>query len=159
MDRSTIKLHMQQLAKGYKIWTVPLLMLLWDIAFKTANGNNLYDAIMFLLDRPHFKITAIYSVVLGIITDRWGKLLLLSLTDTSQARFVEDAITKHNTCAMLAMLIPIIYYGIKALTVIGNSLNLVFIADIHGLFTLLAIYDGIKILKCNSAIISELENL
>ena len=28
-----------------------------------------------------------------------------------------------------------------------------------GLFTLLAVYDGIKILKCNSAIISELENL
>ena len=136
---------MQQLAKGYKIWTVPLLMLLWDIAFKTASGNNLYDAIRVLFYQPHFKITAIYSLVLGIITDRWGKLLLLYLTDTSQAHFVEDAITKHNTCAMLAMLIPIIYYGVKALAVIGSSsLNLGFVVDIHGLFTLLAVYDGVK---------------
>ena len=63
MDRSTIKLHMQRLAKGYKIWTVPLLILMWDVAFKTANGSNLFDVISPTKTKFHsllFDILLIY---------------------------------------------------------------------------------------------------
>lgn len=159
MDRSTIKLHMQRLANGYRIWTVPLLILMWDIAFKTANGSTPFDVIKVLLCQPHFISTVIYCVVLGVITDRWGRLLLISLTDTSQGRFIENTITKHSTCAALATLTPLIYYGVKALTVTGSNggFSIGFAADIHGLFTLLAVYDGIKILKYDGIIKAELE--
>ena len=159
MDRSTIKLHMQRLAKGYKIWTVPLLILMWDVAFKTANGSNLFDVIRILFYQLHFKAVAIYCVVLGIIIDRWGKLLLISLTDTSQGRLIENTISKHSNLALMAILTPLIYYGVKALAVIGSNggFDIGFVADIHGLFTLLAVYDGIKILKYNGIIKAELE--
>ena len=159
MDRSTIKLHMQRLTKGYKIWTVPLLILMWDVAFKTANGSNLFDVIRILFYQPHFIAVAIYCVVLGIIIDRWGKLLLISLTDTSQGRLIDNTISKHSTYALLATLTPLIYYGVKALAVIGSNggFDIGFVADIHGLFTLLAVYDGFKILKYNGIIKAELE--
>ena len=149
---------MQRLAEGYKIWTVPLLILMWDVAFKTANGSNLFDVIRILFYQPHFIATAIYCVVLGIIIDRWGKLLLISLTNTSQAQFIDNAITKHSTYALLATLTPFIYYGVKAVTVIGSngSFDISFVADIHGLFTLLAVYDVLKIIKYNGIIKAEL---
>ena len=159
MDNSTIKNHINRLSKGYKVWTVPLIMLMWDITFKTTGGNVL-DVVKQLIAKPYFSLTTLWITALGLTLDYTGKTLVTDLQDTEDIYTIHSTMHRYNKLADLVLLSPAIYYITKfvCLYTTGGAISpLYFIADIHGAITLIALYDGIKAVKGNILIRNQLE--
>lgn len=160
MDNTAkIKHHMDTLAKGYRRWCVPLLMLMWDIGFKTGGGNTVESVFKALIKQPQFITTAFWAGLLSIAMDRRGKLMLNCLTDTSQRDIIGYIMKEHSLFSLLVASTPLVYFATKLIVVItgGGVFDISFIMDIHGLFTLIALYDGITAIKGNRMIKDELE--
>ena len=148
---------MDTLARGYRRWSVPLLMLMWDIGFKTGGGNTVESVFKALVFSPVFIIVAIWTIILGLAMDRRGKLMVNCLTDTSQKDVIGYIMKEHSLFSLLVAFTPLIYYGAKAMVIAGGVYDIGFILDIHGVFTLLATYDGIKAINGNRMIAEELK--
>lgn len=160
MDNTAkIKHHMDRLAKGYRRWIVPLLMLMWDIGFKTGGNNTVESVFNALIRKPQFITTALWTVLLGMAMDRRGKLMLNCLTDTSQPDIIGYIMKEHSIFSILVAFTPVVYFVTKTLVTLatGGVFDIGFILDIHGLFTLIALYDGIKAVNGNRMITDELQ--
>lgn len=157
-NTAKIKHHMDTLAKGYRRWVVPLLMLMWDIGFKTGGGSTAENVFNSLIRQPQFIATAFWAVLLSIAMDRRGKLMLNCLTDTSRSDIIGYIMKEHSLFSLLVSFTPLIYFGTKALATVtgGGVFDISFLLDIHGLFTLIALYDGIRAIKCNLLIKQQL---
>ena len=159
MDNSTIKLHIGRMAKGYRVWTVPLIMVMWDVAFKALGSGNVLIIVKELFSKPHFIIISIWLIVFGLVFDIYGKLLVNALQDTENIADISRITHMHNSMADCIIASPAVYYIAKAIVLFysgGAVFSLSFIADIHGMVSLLAVYDGIKSVKGNILIRQQL---
>ena len=159
MDNSTIKLHIDRMGKGYRVWTVPLIMVMWDVAFKALGSGNALTVVKELFSKPHFIIISIWLIVFGLVFDFCGKLLINALQDTEKLADISRIMHMHNSMADCIIVSPAVYYIAKAIVIFysgGAVFSLSFIADIHGAICLLAVYDGIKSVKCNILIRQQL---
>ncbi len=159
MSDKKIEQHIRRLAQGYRLWCVPLLMAMWDIGFKTGGANTVGIVAKNLFAQPHFLAVAAWAVILSLAMDRRGKLAVNTMTDTSQTDVINYILTEHSIFALLLALTPVVYFGVKGLWVyyaIGAA-DISLVWDIHGLFTLIAVYDGIKAVRANNVIKAELE--
>ena len=147
------------MSKGYKIWTVPLIMMMWDVAFKAIDSDNAFAVIKELFTRPYFIIISIWLIIFGLVFDTCGKQLVNALQDTENIADISRIMYIHNSMADCIIACPAIYYIAKAIAVFysgGVVFSLSFIADIHGMVSLLAVYDGIKSVKGNILIRQQL---
>ncbi len=135
-------------------------MLMWDITFKSMDGYSVSHIVKQLVTKPYFSLTALWITALGLILDYTGKTLVADLQDTANIYAIHSAMHRYNKLADLVLLSPAIYYFTKAvcLYALGGAIfTLSFIADVHGLITLIALYDGIKAVKGNILIRKELD--
>ena len=147
------------MGKGYRIWTVPLIMVMWDVAFKALGSGNAFVVIKELLSNPYFIVISIWLIVFGCVFDIYGKLLVNALQNTDNLADISRIMHMHNSMADFIIACPAVYYIAKAIVVFysgGVVFSLSFIADIHGAICLLAVYDGIKSIKGNILIRQQL---
>lgn len=155
MNDKKIEQHMRRLARGYRLWCVPLLMAMWDIGFKTGGANTVGIVAKNLIAQPHFLAVTAWTVILSLAMDRRGKLAVNTMTDTSQTDVINYILTEHSIFAFLMTLTPVVYFTAKGLWL--HSADIALLWDIRGLFTLIAVYDGITAVKANNVIKNELE--
>ena len=147
------------MGKGYRVWTVPFIMMMWDVAFKSIGNGNVFAVIKELFSKPYFIIISIWLIVFGVVFDIYGKLLVNTLQDTENLADISRIMYMHNSMADCIIFAPAVYYIAKAIAVFcsgGLIFSLSFIADIHGMVSMLAVYDGIKSVKGNILIRQQL---
>ena len=147
MEEVKIKNHIDRLGRGYRIWTVPIIMLMWDVAFKTGGGVSADSVVMAWLAKPYYLAISAWMLILGFAMDRRGRLLVSALQDTENAADIDCIMLEHNRFADLLIVSPVVYYTAKAIYVYlsgGSILARSFRLDIHGAMTLIAVYDGLK---------------
>lgn len=158
-NKTQIENHMKRLATGYKLWCVPLLMVMWDIGFKTGGGNTVEAVFKNLITKPYFMVVAAWTIILSLAMDHRGKLALNTLTDTSQPDVIGYIMREHSIFAMLLTLTPVIFITAKGLWMYYylGEISISLFADIHLAITLIAMYDGVKAIRGNNMIKKELE--
>ena len=148
------------MGKGYRIWSVPLIMLMWDVTFRTGGDVTVAAVVKDVITRPWFLVISGWLIILGVAMDYRGKLLVKALQNTEDLAHISHIMLEHNRFADLMIISPVVYYVAKAMGVIasgGSILTLSFIADIHGALTLIAVFDGLKSVNGNIHIRQELE--
>ena len=118
MDNSTIKLHIDRMGKGYRVWTVPFIMVMWDVAFKAIGSGNAFAVIKDLFSKPYFIIISIWLIVFGVVFDIYGKLLVNALQDTENLADISRIMYMHNSMADCIIFAPVVYYIAKAIAVV-----------------------------------------
>ena len=147
MEQTKIKNHINRMGHGYRIWTVPIIMLMWDVAFKTGGGVSVDSVVMGWIKQPYYQAISAWMLILGFAMDRRGRLLINSLQDTEDLNAISYTMLEHNRFADLLIISPVVYYTAKAICVYiagGSVLTSAFWLDIHGIMTLIAVYDGVK---------------
>lgn len=147
MEQTKIKSHINRMSRGYRIWTVPIVMLMWDVAFKTGGGVSVDTVVMAWITKPYYQAISAWMLILGFAMDRRGRLLVNALQDTENLDAISYTMLEHNRFADLLIISPLVYYIAKAICVYmagGSVMTMTFWLDIHGIMTLLAVYDGLK---------------
>ena len=158
MNITTIKNHMNRLAKGYRIWTVPLIMLLWETGVETIGGSTVSDTVKNLLSAPYFLMAAAWMILLGLAMDHSGRLLLEALQNTQDIQTISHIMLEHNRYGDLVIITPLVYLACKGafMYVTAGSLAGIW-RDIHFLICFIATYDGIRSVYGNVLIRKELD--
>ena len=147
---------MHRLAKGYRVWTVPLIMVLWDIGFKTG-GDTVTDVVKNLVATPYFLMTAAWAILLGLAMDHSGRLLLNCLQDTEDTEVISHIMLEYNRYRDLVIITPLVYLLCKGLFMYLTGCTLAGIwQDMHFAICFVATYDGIKSVWGNVLIRKEL---